>query len=378
MMQRVFLWFSALLALYVSGFACATEEPLRPAEEKPVPHIALLLPLKSATFGPVAEAVQQGFLAAAGTEITNPQSLPVRVYGCFDEGNDIVTMYRRAIANGARAIVGPLTRNGVNTLAAEKDLIVPTLALNVADQDAAPQLYFFGMAVESEAREIANLAKRQNLHQAIVITTHTQLAKRLQFAFEEKWAADGGTILREIEFNNDPAVFADVAVKPDTLVFLAADAATARQIRPYLPNKLPIYATSQIFVGNTETLINYDLDGIRFVDMPWLLEPDHPAVMSYPRAVPPLPTDHERFYALGIDAFRLIQLMLAKRIEASLPLDGVSGHIDLEGHTFQRTAIPAVFVQGHAQLPDAPVVPVAPMFPGLVPTSAVSEAAPPQ
>ncbi|BBJ00703.1 hypothetical protein FGKAn22_23950 [Ferrigenium kumadai] len=377
-MQRVFLWFSALLALYVSGFACATEPPLPPGDEKPAPHIALLLPLKSATFGPAADAVQQGFLAAAGVEITNPQSLPVRVYGCFDEGNDIVTMYRRAIANGARAVVGPLTRKGVNTLAAEKDLIVPTLALNVADQAAAPQLYFFGMAVEAEAREIANLAKRQNLHQVIVITTHTQLAKRLQFAFEEKWVTDGGAILREIEFNSDPVVFADVAVKPDTLVFLAADAATARQIRPYLPNRLPIYATSQIFVGNTETLINYDLDGIRFVDMPWLLEPDHAAVMSYPRAAPPLPADHERFYALGIDAFRLVQLLIAKKAEISMPLDGVSGHIDLDGHTFLRTAIPAVFVQGHAQLPDAPVVPIAPMFPGLVPTSAVPEAAPPQ
>lgn len=378
-MQRVFLWFSAWLALYVSGFACATGEPLPPGDEKPLPHIALLLPLKSDTFGSAADAVRQGFLAAAGVEITNPQSLPVRVYGSFDEDNDIVTLYLRAVANGARAVVGPLTRNGVARLAAEKDLPVPTLALNVAEQPAGPQLYFFGMAVEAEARQAAQLARRESLHQAIVVSAHTQLSKRLQFAFEEEWIAGGGTIQREIEFNGDPTVFADIAAMPDTVVFLAADAATARLIRPYLPNKLPIYGTSQIFLGNAETLINYDLDGINFVDMPWLLQPDHAAVMSYPRPAVPLSIDHERFYALGIDAFRLVQLLLAKKVEASLPLDGVSGNIELEGHIFLRTASPAVFAQGLAQPPGAPPTLTAPpVFPGLATPSAVPEALPPQ
>ena len=47
-----------------------------------VPHIALLLPLKSPVFAKAADAVQQGFLAAAGKE-TN--GLPVRVYPCKDE-----------------------------------------------------------------------------------------------------------------------------------------------------------------------------------------------------------------------------------------------------------------------------------------------------
>lgn len=56
----------------------------------------------------------------------------------------------------------------------------------------------------------------------------------------------------------------------------------------------------------------------------------------------------------------------------------MSGHIWLDGHTFLRTAIPGVFVQGHAQPPDAPVTPMAPMFPGLATPSSVPEAAPVQ
>ncbi len=352
-MQRGFLWLSALLALYVSGFACATTGPLAPGEAKPGPHIALLLPLKSAVFGSAAEAVRQGFQAATELEMQLPGGLPVRVYSCFDESKGIAALYRQAIAAGARAVVGPLTRSGAAALAAEQDIPVPTLALNVAEGKPARQLYFFGMAVEAEARQAAQLAKQQGLRLAIVIATRAQLDKRLQFVFEEEWHRSGGAILHEIEFDNDPSVFAKIADLPGTAVFLAADAKNARLIRPYLPNKLPIYATSQIFAGNGNTLVNYDLNGIRFVDMPWLLQADHPAVMVYPRPAATLSADHERLYALGIDAFRLVQLLLAGKVDDALPLDGVSGHIELDEHVFQRMAVPAMFVQGQTQLRNA-------------------------
>src|SRR5665647_379724 len=392
-MQRVLLLLSTVFALY----ACTGTVPHKPEEEKPAaaaakqpsaeaivatppaaleskalpappvlptvkpfPHIALLLPLQSPVFGPAADAVQQGFMAAI-----NPKRLllPVRVYSNFDENSGVVAIYRQAIANGARAVVGPLTRNGVSALAAEKDIPVPTLALNIVDGQPARQLYFFGLSVEAEARQAAQLAKQQGLHQAIIITTRSQLSQRMQAAFEEEWSGPGRGILREIEFNDDSAVFADIADITDTTVFLAADAQKARLIRPYLPNKLPIYATSQIFVGNDNTLTNYDLNGIRFVDMPWLLQPDHPAVMIYPRASPALSTDRERLYALGIDSFRLIQLILSNKVNAALPLDGVSGQIQLSGHTFQRTPISAMFIQGRAQLPNMPAAPTPQIFP---------------
>ena len=342
--------------------AVVTEPPptLPPAEGKPIPHIALLLPLKSATFGSAANVVQQGFMAAASLKMGG---LPIRTYADFDENGNVVTAYRQAIANGARAVVGPLTRNGVTLLSAEQYIPVPTLALNVVESLPAQQLYFFGMAAESEARQIAQLAKRHGLHQAIVIATRAQLSQRLQLAFEEEWRFAGGEMLREIEFNEDPEVFADIVDTPNMMVFLAANSEKARLIRPYLSNKLPIYTTSQVFIGNDKSLTNYDLSGIRFIDVPWLLQPDHPAVMIYPHSSQPLSADQERLYALGIDAYRLVQLLLANKIAASLPLDGVSGNIRLHGHIFVREPIQAIFQQGRAQLPDAPTPPVSEALP---------------
>lgn len=333
-------------------------------DESPVPHIALLLPLKSESFGAAAEAVQLGFLAAAQVGAQGlHRDLPVRVYGSIDESNDIVALYRRAIAAGAQAVVGPLTRSGVSVLAAEQNIPVPTLALNIMEGRFAERLYFFGMMVEEEARQVAQLGRQQGLHQAIVIATRAQLAKRLQFAFEEAWHGSGGMILREIEFDNDPAVFADIFDLPDIAIFLATDAESARLIRPYLPNQMPVYATSRVFLGNNGTLINYDLNGIQFVDMPWLLQADHPAVMIYPHAGQVLSTDDERFYALGIDAYRLIRLLLTNRVDAALSLDGVSGDIRLNGHTFQRMAMRAVFAEGQAQTRNRPAAPALQVFP---------------
>lgn len=341
--------------------------PLVRGDEEPAPHIALLLPLRSAAFNVASEAVRQGFAAAYSADAQGlPGELPVRVYGSVDEGNEIVALYRQAIAAGARAVVGPLTRIGVSVLAAEQDIPVPTLTMNTAEERFAGHLYFFGMMVEDEARQVAHLARQQGLQQAIVIATQAPLARRLQFAFEEEWLRLGGAILRQIEFDGDPSVLSDIADMPDTMVFLAADAGKARLIRPYLMNQLPIYATSRIFLGNNETLINYDLDGIHFVDMPWLLQADHPAVMVYPHAGQPLPIDQERFYALGIDAFRLVKLLLENRIDASMSLDGVSGDIRLNGHTFQRTAMPATLAHGQARSRNGRRAPAVPVFPDLL------------
>lgn len=386
-MQRVLLLLSTVFALY----ACTTV-PRAPVEEKPVipavpaelppavpvpetvvieepapvlmldkdaaPHIALLLPLQSRDYGSAADAVKQGFMAAASRE---SMGLPIRVYTDFDEDRGVTDVYRRATAAGAQVVVGPITRNGVSALAAEKFIPVPTLTLNIVEEKPAPLLYFFGMAAETEARQLAQLARRQGLREAIVITTHAPFTKRLQAAFEEEWMALGGGILREIEHNNGYGEFSDISEIPGGMIFMATGAKTARLIRPYLPNKLPIYATSQIFSGNENTLVNYDLNGIRFVDMPWLLQPDHPAVMAYARASPPLSIDRERLYALGIDAYRLAQLLLSRRI--ALPLDGVTGDIYLRDHIFQRWATPALFLEGRSQLVGASSGPTIQMFP---------------
>jgi outer membrane PBP1 activator LpoA protein len=349
------------MILCLSGAANATDAmptnavktvPAQAAKASPtnIPNIALLLPLKSADFGAAAEAVRDGFMAAASSQ---PHALPVQVYECADDCTDITALYQQAVAGGARAVAGPLTRNSVALLANYTGVTVPTLALSVSEGRGSDKLYYFGRTAESEGRQIAQLAASAGLKSAGIVSSGTPLSRRLTKAFAEEWKILGNNISKEIVYQNDPAELADLPAAEGNMVFLAADADLAHLIHPYLNPALPVYATSQVFNGNTDTLTNFDLNEIHFIDMPWLLQPDHPAVMIYPRANPPLSIDMERLYALGIDAFRLLQIMLDNSFNTSFPLDGVTGRIRLNAHQeFQREAIPAVFWQGHGLTPE--------------------------
>jgi outer membrane PBP1 activator LpoA protein len=357
-MQRISFLIILVAALYVSRLAYATDaapsgnvksEPV--ATIKAIPHIALLLPLKSAVFSRAAQSVRQGFLTAASHEAL---SLPVQVYECTDESTEIVALYQQAVAGGARAVAGPLTRNGVAALANFSGITVPTLALNLAESNKSDQLFFFGLTAELEARQIAQLAFANGLRNASVVGSGAPLSRRLSQAFSAEWKILGGHLNAEILYQDDPAVLDNLPLMEGNMVFLAADAETAQLIRPYLNIALPVYATSQIFIGNIDTLTNFDLHGIHFIDMPWLLQPDHPAVMIYARANPPLEPDMERLYALGIDAFRLLQIMLGNHFRTALPLDGVTGRLTLNNHRqFQREATQALFWRGQGLTPEA-------------------------
>lgn len=338
----------------------ARTQPSAPGEKAPAapstPHLALLLPLDSPSFGRAAEVVRQGFAAA---EKAQGSLLPVRIYGAGDAAPDILAAYHRAIEAGAQAIVGPLTRDAVSALASGGDVPVPTLALNVAnDEDALPpKLFLFSLQVEAEARQVARLAAAGNSSNAFVVGGETPIEKRILHAFVDEWTRLGGGVVAEIAFSAETADLLSLRqnVQPGAVVFLALEEEKARAVGPYLNPEAPAYATSQVFGGNTHALANFDLSGIRFVDMPWMLQPDHPAVMIYPRMEPPPGADLERLYALGIDAFRLVQALLRGEDPERLALDGVSGRIHLgQDRQFVRELLPARFRDGLAQVQEAP------------------------
>lgn len=326
-------------------------------------HIALLLPLDSDSFGQAAEAVRQGAVAASATLAAPqeplpagqmPATLPLRTYPTGDQVEGIVSAYRQALQAGARIVVGPLTRNGVTALAKSGLVSVPTLALNAPEGDVSlpENLYLFGLAAEGEARQAAQLAFNNGRRSALTVTANTPLAKRVQQAFADAWRGLGGKLVAQASFSPDrtqfPALRDTVIKHPADMIFLAADASRAQLVRPYLDASTPTYATSMVFGGNRESSRNVDLNGILFVEMPWLLVPDHPAVMVYPR-VGNFSIEQERLYALGIDAFRIAAAMAQNpRLGEGRLLDGVTGRISLVDHQFQREMVVAQFRQGAA------------------------------
>lgn len=323
------------------------------------PHIAVILPLQSASFGRHANSVRLGILAGAG--LTQGSGLKVSIYATTEDPEQILGAYQRATSLGARVVIGPLTRDGVTALALSGIVSVPTLALNMPEgEPPLPRdLYVFGLQIETEARQAAQLAFREGGRKVFLVVGETSLGGRIAQAFADEWKKLKGEIAGQFSYTTEATALGSLheqtAVAGADIVFLSLDAARARFIRSYLGSAMPIYATSQVFASTSDSLANYDLEGVRFLDMPWLLQPDHPAVIAYLRPdVQGAALDQERFYALGIDAYRIVQELL-RPLEAMEPLDGVTGTITLTGtQYFMRSLVPAQFSQGIAKPVETP------------------------
>ncbi len=293
--------------------------------------------------------MQQGFLAGAAAETKG--TLPVRVYSAEDEDAGLTANIRTALNAGAVLIVGGLTRDGATVLARQslRQQDLPMLALNTPDASVSPRFHFISLGLDQEARLLAQLAQSEGAKLATVIHGSGGLAKRIQDAFEKEWTRLGGQIVLRIPFGGDIAAAQGIRPKLENLrndmVFIATDVTGARTVRPYVPIWMTAYATTMSIDPRADAVTNVDMDGVRFLDMPWFVQPDHPAVMVYPR--PPATTgiEQERLYALGIDAWR-IALMQTREMQ-KVPSDGVTGKLRLDSSgQVLRSLTPTEFRDG--------------------------------
>jgi hypothetical protein len=95
------------------------------------------------------------------------------------------------------------------------------------------------------------------------------------------------------------------------VLFLQATPEQGRVIKPQLGvyrAHLPVYATWDIYAGRPEPSLDQDLEGIRFCDLPWLLQGEYepaPSPAEFEAKWGRLPGAYLRLAALGIDAYRI-------------------------------------------------------------------------
>lgn len=292
--------------------------------------------------------MRSGFIDASKKHIG--ALLPVRLYAVTDDPKSVVAVYREAIASGARIVVGPLTRNGVTAVATTPGLLtVPTLSLNVPEGVASNplNLYTLSLQVEAEARQVAQVALKEGRRKTLTITDPTVLGRRTRDAFVDEFQRGGGYQIADYVYATDAPSLEQMRqaarLGVADMVFLAVDAGRARVIRPQVSG-LPAYGTSQINPGAGGATGLTDLSDVRFIDMPWVLQPDHPAVMVYGSGSTHAPDDFERLYALGIDAFRVSESLLAGKRD--IEIDGVTGQLALSADGQIKRLLPIALIVG--------------------------------
>ena len=315
--------------------------------------IVLILPSKAPAFSRAAEVTLAGFMAAreAATE-----KFGVTIIETDGTADGARSAYRDGSAR-ALVVVGPLTRTEVDALVGET-MPVPTLVLNLpaAPINAPPgaprlpnQMIALALNIELEARTAARAVYSADTRTAVVVATNSVLQKRAAAAFTEAWINLGGTLGEPVEFAGSlERVRQGVNKAKSEIVFLAADAQNARLLRPYLGRNTTVIATSQVYAGapKSEAQKFHDMNGIRFIDMPWLHQSERSAAHGIARSETPLSADLERLYALGIDAYRIAQELARGR--ADFDLDGVTGKLHVQAGLIEREPIQAEYRDGEA------------------------------
>jgi len=349
---------------------------LKELASQPLTKIALLLP-QSGQLASVSRALRDGFMAAHYQAQQAGQNPPGIQFYDSSRLTSLDDFYRQAQADGVQLVVGPLEKPLVKQLNSRSQLPITTLALNYSEGTQGPaQLFQFGLAAEDEAREVARRAHADGLTRAGAMVPKGEWGERVLKAFRQEWEASGGTIVG-IEYIDKPVALAQQVAELVQLrnagksgaeqpshrqdlefIFLAATPQQAQQIKPTLnyqyAGDLPVYATSHVFSASGDLNQYKDMNGVRFCETPWLLEPANPLRQQVSAQWPQAGGSLGRLYAMGIDAYRLTPSLGQLKALPGTRVDGLSGSLSMSPTQRVERQLPwAEFVNGQIQrLPD--------------------------
>jgi len=324
--------------------------------------IALLLPL-SGKHADAAQAIREGFLASYYA--TGGAKPSVRLYDTSHAS--IHHLMDAAMREGAEMIVGPLDKEDVYQASqAAYNLRVPIIALNQLPQARAGSNFIqYSLAPETEAVQVAQKATEKGYRHACIIVTDNAWGKRVGHALSRQWQRLGGEVLSIVYANPQQDQSAMVrrllgvkkhptntkkvaAVEGETqeeepkrrqdvdVIFLAAPPDQARQLKPlldfYYADDLPVYATSSVYSGTPNAKRDFDLNGIYFIDMPWLLDPKRAqAIQTLLESKSDRQSEqYNRLFAMGVDAYQLARHY--GQLQHRGTIQGATGNLSLSGN----------------------------------------------
>lgn len=347
------------------------------------PQIALLLP-NDGNYAAASTAIREGFFAAYLDAGRNHAPRPlVRVYDSQGTADGAVKAYQQAVSDGARLVVGPLTRGEVAAVFSQPQLPVPVLALNHPDDKQLPaaDASEFGLLPETEGAQAADHMVERGLRQVYVLVSTDDFAQRAAGAFKAELAARGGrlagtitlppgvtsyaSIIAGMKFPTAPAASApatsgttapaESSLVNDVGIFISMRPAQARVLLPQLriaQVNLPVFATSHVYEGSDDVAANRDLDGVEFCDAPWLFDaqpglPNHDGIAA---RLPAARGGAARLFAFGMDAWNLVPYLDWLRAHPGSYVPGASGQLaaDQFGRV-RRVLIWAQFQNGLAR-----------------------------
>ncbi|GAA4500262.1 penicillin-binding protein activator [Pseudaeromonas paramecii] len=266
-------------------------------------------------------------------------------------------LYQQAVADGAQFIIGPLLKSELTALLA-LDPQLPVLALNEPDQvDYHADRFFFSLSPEGDAKEVARRIQAEGHVSPLLVLPAGTLGQRTFDAFNQEWQQlTGGQAKvawmssREqmqdslgealgVSSRNGKAVAGnaegDVKQADTDAIFMLASPIEATTIRSYVEYVLdPRAPRPAYYLGpksNVQDRVDLarELNGVELGDMPWMLGQYGSLREQVASLLPPDGGELLRFYALGVDAIKLLPHLADLNRDHSSQLAGLCGGLSL-------------------------------------------------
>jgi outer membrane PBP1 activator LpoA protein len=263
--------------------------------------IAVMLPTGNERFSKPAKAIEQGIKDARSRD----EKVKLRPGARYeDSSNDPFEVYQSLVEDDPTIVIGPLLPSHVKQVIDKRDDETPLLALNSADA-AAKGVYQFALKPEDEAETVAALIEELGLESpAVVYPSNDPWGSRMKDGFlaelpdAEAISYSSSSLSGSAKSRAAEAGAIFLVVRPEVAgkVYQALGGADA---------PAPIIASSH---ASDESGQYEDLEGLFYVDIPWLVDQD--AIKASFAGDAEIDREFTkgttgRLYAMGVDAYYL-------------------------------------------------------------------------
>ena len=306
-----------------------------------------------------------------------------------DELNELVA--------GFDVVIGPLMKDQL----AELRTIIPTdkilLGLNRLEDMPAiapainalenpedtlkvPEHYYFSLAPEDEAEQLAQHIRKQQLIRPVIFAAENSTTQRMAEAFIQEWTKhpyaikpeltlfktnkdmrtgvssmldveQSKTRIRQIKYLADVEVF-DVERNRrdiDAIVLFANPEQTEllnpiieASLSPFARKSLSVFASSRSYNKQVSQNSLRDLRNLTFTDMPWML-PTHDWQQLAEQVTELWPQEQDnlpRLFAMGVDAYNLLAKLRTLKLLPQINTSGLTGKLSVDSQGVLHRHLP--------------------------------------
>jgi len=346
--------------------------------------LGIILPL-SGRLASQGTALKEGILAAyyaqAEQRSVSVDARPMSELVFIDSQDELT----EESFTGLDFVVGPLLKQNIGKV--ESLIPHPWLALNqpndnqslleitpsepaITDPPAAQSPFFFALSPEGEGRQLARHLFREGYQKPVIIQSDSAAAKRMTSAFLNTWhgmheglseeletvsftntrtmrsgiqkllnVADSRKRIKQIEAAIIPEVHAfDRSRRDIDSIVIFANNAETEIITPFIEANtspfadiLPVYASSRSHSSTRSANSLRDLRNLQFMDMPWMLPGNQFKSLQVDSGNlwPKRQDNNKRLFAMGYDAFNLIEHLNAMQVIPNYEYKGLTGSLSL-------------------------------------------------